>query len=135
MANRRVLVDSSVFIEHLRARDKTKTHLYELENKAEVETCSIVAAEIFYGARRIEAEERAWALLRPFPIHAFTLEMASRGSAIVRELMKTNRIQELRDIMIAATALDLGLPVATLNRSHFEKIPELKLKTLRRRQA
>lgn len=130
MAGRRVLADTSLFIEHLRARDKTKTHLYRLASKAEVETCSIVAAEIFYGARRPEAEEQAWSVLRPFPIHPFTVEMAARGSAIVRELQKNNRLQDVRDVMIAATALELELPIATLNRTHFSQIPGLKLKAL-----
>ncbi|MCE5228526.1 type II toxin-antitoxin system VapC family toxin [bacterium] len=132
MASRRVLVDTSLFIEHLRARDKMATHLFRLSNESTIETCAIVAAEIFYGARQPEAEEQAKSVLFPFQIHAFTIEMALRASAIVQSLKKINKVQDLRDVMVAATALELGIDMVTLNRKHFEKIPGLRIKDLPR---
>ncbi len=59
MEGRRVLADTTLFIEHLRAKDKTSTHLYNLTSRFQVETCAIVAAEIYYGARKAEAENQA----------------------------------------------------------------------------
>ncbi|MFH0794467.1 MAG: hypothetical protein V2A74_10590, partial [bacterium] len=59
VAGQRVLADTSVFIEHLRSRDKTSTLLYFLTGEYDVETCAIVAAKIFYGARNPGAEEAA----------------------------------------------------------------------------
>lgn len=125
MARRRVLADTTLFIEHLRAPDKTTTHLYFLTGKTQVETCAIVAAEIFYGARKPDAEEAAWSVLRPFSIHPFTVEMAARQCSILPDLRAQNRVPDLRDLMIAVTALELNLPLATLNPSHFEFIPGL----------
>lgn len=127
MEGRRVLADTSLFIEHLRSRDKTNTHLYRLSIYADVETSALVVAEIFYGARRLELEEQAVATLRPIPIHPFEVEMSVRMGALVRDLLKINCMVDIRDLMIASTALELGLPVATLNHSHFSRIPGLAL--------
>jgi predicted nucleic acid-binding protein len=130
VARRRVLVDTSLFIEHLRARDKASTHLHRIASEIRVETCAIVAAELYYGATKLDLEEQVEAALRLVPICPFTVEMAARMSSIVRELRRKNRIQDLRDVMIAATALELGLPVATLNRAHFGSIAGLKLQAM-----
>lgn len=130
MDGQKVLADTSLFIEHLRARSKGSTHLYRLVQSAEVETCAIVAAEVFYGARNPEAETQARAVLRPFLVHPFTVEMASRQCTILPELRKQNRIPDLRDLMISVTALELELPIATLNPAHFEPIPGLELAQL-----
>lgn len=123
----RVLADTSLFIEHLRSRDKSSTRLYRETSRRQVETSAIVAAEIYYGARTSDAELQARSALAPFIIHAFTPEMAARQGEIVRELVRQNRLQDMRDVMIAACALELGLPVAKLNRSHFESVPGLAL--------
>ncbi len=95
-----------------------------------METCAIVAAEIFYGARTLEAERLARSILMPFPIHPFTVEMAARQSLVVRTLADKNQMQDLRDVMIAVSALELQLPVATLNEAHFRSIPGLVLEEL-----
>ena len=127
MARRRVLADTTLFIEHLRAQDKEDTRLYKLAEKNQVETCAVVAAEVFYGTRSPDKERQAWSVLRPFPIHPFTIQMAAKQSAVLPDLVQRNKVPDIRDMMIAATAIVLGLPVATLNRSHFEEIPGLEL--------
>ena len=122
MAAERVLADTSLFIEHLRSRDKTQSTLYRALLASEVETCAIVAAEVLVGARTPESEANARSLLRPFVIHAFTAAMAERLPQMVQELRARGQTRDLRDLMIAATAAVLGLPIATLNRAHFEDL-------------
>jgi len=53
--------------------------------------------------------------------------MAARQPALVRKLTRANRLPDIRDLMIAVTALELGLPIATFNRQHFQTIPEIVL--------
>ena len=127
MASGRVLVDTSLFIEHLRSREKSATTLYRLQETAEPETGAIVAAELFYGARRQGSEEQVAAVLEPFFIHDFTSAMAARLPGIVQAMLRDNRTADLRDLMIAATALETGLPVATLNKKHFECISGIEI--------
>lgn len=122
MADNRILADTSVFIEYLRSKQKESTQLLKMAATKNVETSAIVAAELYYGARTPSAEKRIREVLEDFTVHAFTNEMAARQCEIVRDLLQKNKMQDIRDIMIATTALELGLPLATLNPAHFEPI-------------
>jgi tRNA(fMet)-specific endonuclease VapC len=44
---------------------------------------------------------------------------------ITKHLKATNKLIEIPDIFIGATALSNNMQIATLNRKHFERIPEL----------
>jgi predicted nucleic acid-binding protein len=98
-----------------------------LTQRLRIETRAIVAAEIFYGARTAQAEQQSWSVLNPFVIHPFTVEMPARQCAIMQEFSAGSRIPDIRDIMIAATALELSLPIATVNRRHFEHLAAVEL--------
>ena len=83
MDRRGVLVDSSLFIEHLRARNKHSTRLHRLAQDAVVETCAIVAAELYYGAREPEMEKQVASALHSIPIHPYTIGLMSAFPSIV----------------------------------------------------
>jgi len=53
--------------------------------------------------------------------------MAAHLTALLSDLVKINRIPDIRDMMIAATALQMNIPLATLNHTHFESMPGLTL--------
>jgi predicted nucleic acid-binding protein len=127
VARGRVLADTSLFIEHLRAKDKTAAQLYLLTNRFDVGTSAVVAAEIFNGARTVGAEQQARSVLRPFVVHPFTLEMAARQCSVLPDLLERGHTLDIRDMMIAMSALELDLPLATLNQSHFRWVPGLSL--------
>jgi predicted nucleic acid-binding protein len=46
---------------------------------------------------------------------------------IHRQLKRENKLIDLGDILIAATAITHDLPLATFNRKHFERIRDLRL--------
>ncbi|MCC6577398.1 MAG: type II toxin-antitoxin system VapC family toxin [Flavobacteriales bacterium] len=51
-----------------------------------------------------------------------------RLAASLQANLRRRRIHvALPDLLIAATAMEAGLPVATLNKKHFEAIPGIKL--------
>jgi predicted nucleic acid-binding protein len=50
-----------------------------------------------------------------------------RAATIQAELKRQRKQVTLPDLFIAATALEADLPVATLNRKHFESIPDLRI--------
>jgi len=104
-----------------------RTFLYRLAAQGEVETSAIVATEVFYGARKPESERQALSLLGVFPVHPFTVSIAARQCAVLPELVRSNRVPDLRDLLIAVTALELEIPIATLNRAHYEDIPGLEI--------
>jgi predicted nucleic acid-binding protein len=65
----------------------------------------------FYGIVRLPFDER----------------VAETAGGIFRTLRKKNIRLESCDVFIAATAIAHGLPVATLNRKHFEQIEGVEL--------
>jgi tRNA(fMet)-specific endonuclease VapC len=42
-------------------------------------------------------------------------------------MLKNNKIIDIADILIGATALSHNIPIATLNNNHFERIKNLEL--------
>jgi predicted nucleic acid-binding protein len=57
----------------------------------------------------------------------FNLPCAEKASEIYRELKIRNKMIEFRDILIGATALMHGIPIATLNIKHFERIAGIQI--------
>ena len=120
-----VAVDTCVLIEFLRAKDKSKTMYAKLaRNAVSLFISTIVLFEVRAGLNTSN-QECLLGLLRktvclPFDIR--TAEIAADLSKTLRQ----NRIQvESSDLFIAATAIAHDLPLATLNRKHFEHIEGL----------
>ena len=61
---------------------------------------------------------------RIIPLGESEVELAS---FIIKKLKSQNKLLELPDILIGATALTNNLELATLNKVHFERIENLKL--------
>lgn len=56
-----------------------------------------------------------------------TSQIAEQAGTIHQALRRNNRLLEIRDILIGATAIVHDLPVATLNDKHFRRISGLRL--------
>ena len=57
----------------------------------------------------------------------FNDAVAETAARFFCELKIQNKLIEFRDIFIAATAYEHDLPIATLNRKHFENIVQITL--------
>ncbi|MBX6422010.1 type II toxin-antitoxin system VapC family toxin [Thermosulfurimonas sp. F29] len=57
----------------------------------------------------------------------FTQEIAKRSAEIYKRLKANNQLIEFRDIFIGATALEMELPLITLNEVHFNRIKGIKI--------
>jgi predicted nucleic acid-binding protein len=55
------------------------------------------------------------------------LESHDNAIEIYQELLSKNKIIDLADILIGATAITHEIPLATLNVKHFERIEQLKI--------
>jgi hypothetical protein len=108
------LVDTDVFVDHLRGARPLKTGPHQLSYSV------ITRCELFAGR---SAEEAALALLlAPFmelPVDRSVAERAGR-------LRRTNGIRT-PDALIAGTALEHGLGLMTRNTSDFAGVPDLKI--------
>lgn len=115
MAN--VLVDTDVFIDHLRGAHELHAGTHRL-------TYSVVTrAELFAGTTATGAVSQLLAPFREFPVDRAVAERAGR-------IRRDARLR-LPDALIAATALEHGLHLATRNETDFKPVPGLRLRALR----
>ena len=122
-----VMLDTSVLIEHFRAKNKKNTLYTEIIGEYEIRSLSVIAKmEVLYGVRS-ELVEYWAAVFATMMVIPFTDNTVAKAHEIVLELQRKNLLLEIGDVMIAATAIVEGVPLATLNRKHFERIEGLIL--------
>ncbi len=122
-----MVIDTSIFIEHLRSRDKSLTTLYGLADEPELFISAVSLYELYMGATSKEKMQDVAGLMQGLTVLPFTDEVALRAGQIYHQLRASNKLIEFRDIFIAATCLTFNLPIATLNKKHFRRIDGLKI--------
>jgi tRNA(fMet)-specific endonuclease VapC len=131
-----VLIDTSIIIDYLRLEnnDKSKTPLVKVTQRFSQFSISIITYFESYAGKSIWEKSEA----------KLTLEKLLAGMKVVGlDTATAEKAGELRarynmstmDALIAATALQHGLPLATLNLKHFEAVPELQLLSDRKEAA
>ena len=106
---------------------KDKTRLYNLPDNITYSLSAVTLFELFMGATSTEKENDIFLLTDGLNILSFNDAVALRSGQIYQELRKRNQLIDFRDIFIAATCLVNDLPLATLNRKHFERVEGLIL--------
>lgn len=111
-----VLVDTDIFVDHLRGAVEL------IPGKHRLNYSVVTRAELFAGS---SATANVVELLAPFREHEVNRAVAERAGRIKRET-------GIRppDALIAATALEHKLSVATRNRRDFDKVRGLRLRQL-----
>ena len=71
------------------------------------------------------------ALLGAYAQFPLTDRVACRGSWLRRRLRARGQMMGDFDVLIAATALDAGIPLVTGNVAHFQRVPGLVLESYR----
>jgi len=114
-------------IEHFRIKNKDNSLLSRLLPKFE-ELCisPLVLYEILIGHTESPIFDSN-AVLSKLTLLPFGEADVIRAAAIHRTLKKANKLIDHFDVFIAATAIVHALPLATLNRKHFERIEGLML--------
>ncbi|MBK6847335.1 MAG: type II toxin-antitoxin system VapC family toxin [Proteobacteria bacterium] len=122
----KVLVDTSVLLDHLRGR----AHAAELLMRsvragAALWSATVVRTEILAGMR--EGEERATnALLGALRWQALTIEIADHAGRLARRYLRSHPRVDTVDYVVAATALTLGASLLTQNVKHFPMFDGLR---------
>ena len=122
-----MVIDTGIFIEHLRAKDKSATTLFGLADETGLFISAISLYELYMGATSKEKMRDIVGLTQGLTVLPFTDEVALRAGQIYHQLRTSNQLIEFRDIFIAATCLTFNLPIATLNKKHFRRIDDLKI--------
>jgi len=130
MEHRKVLIDTSVIIDHLRKRDKPKSMLFTIADRFNLFVSSITVFELYAGATDERKKKDIENIISTAEVIPFSTDIAKEAGELYISLKKENRILEIRDIFIAATAATFNLPIVTLNRDHFERIKKIELLSL-----
>ena len=75
--------------------------------------------------RRVKRQQFLDDLLAEIPVHPVTVPIALRAGQLDGRMQATGKRAALADLLIGATALELGYSVLTSNRRHFDQIPGL----------
>ncbi len=127
MENQVILLDTTILIDFFRKKNKRSSIFYSLSAKySEFAVSTITRFEIFAGQN--DNQNEFWInFYKRIKILDFDDKCAVYAGEIVKTLKQENKMIEISDIFIAATALANGLPISTLNIKHFNRIKKLKI--------
>lgn len=130
MAGQIILLDTSIAIDYFRKKDKSKTLFVQLANYyTQFFISAITEYEIRSGIK--PEQETFWEeVLGQLEVISFDSQIVATATEINRLLKRKSKQIAIPDLFIAATAVKNKMPLATLNRKHFERIESLKLAEL-----
>ncbi len=126
MERERILIDTSILIDHLRRPVKDRTLFYRVSQHRECVVSTITEFEFRVGSSAANRDFVS-SLLELTPVLPFDSACVRMAVAIYRNLKAANLLIALPDLFIAATAVAHDLPFPTLNLSHFERVDGLAL--------
>ena len=123
----KLVFDTSILIDALRLHKNARDVLARVEQTDhELFLPSIVGFKLFSGesSRKEDQVRKIKELLTFFDIVELNWDIAKVAGEIFREV---NKNMQVPDYIVAATTLNIGASLVTLNRKHFEIIPGLAL--------
>lgn len=127
----RYLLDANTCIRHLNQRSESITARMKAVSETDIVMCSVVKAEMFYGAHRSQKPTANLRIQRQFFARFVSLTFddtaAEQYGRIRAELAAKGTPIGPNDLMIAAIALAHDLTLVTHNTGEFSRVDGLKL--------
>ncbi len=122
----KTIVDTSALIAFLRLEvpGETVAHLLEA---GEAVVPSICVFELLTGVKDAVHLHQRRRLVALSTVAALDERVAGTAAELLTALRGAGRTIDNEDLLVAATALHLRLPVLTVNRRHFDGVPGLAL--------
>jgi predicted nucleic acid-binding protein len=121
-----IVLDTTVLIDTLRNRNNRRAFLNRLVASGQELLASTVSMAEVYGGLRLGEEQATQAFLSVLDWIPVTPAIAERAGNMKAALRRQGHTRSITDMIIAATALEAGIPVATDNRKDFQ-LPGLML--------
>ena len=122
----KVVIDTSILIDYLRGGTKWEAFIENVDKEAELFLPTVVIFELFSGSstKNQQKKQDVVDLLKQFHKIDLDEQIAKRAGELFRDLKKNLQVP---DYIVAASALETGAAVLTLNTKHFQQIPHLSL--------
>ena len=122
-----ILLDTSILIDFYRKKHKSKSKFYSLTETYNLFAVSVITEyEILVGTN--ETTQIFWNnFFEQVMVLPFDRQTSKWAANIVSQLKQENKLIEVPDIFISATAIANNLKIATLNKKHFERIDGLHI--------
>ncbi len=129
MADKKLMIDTSILIDYFRKKDKSKSRLVShFREYDKIFISTITEFEIFNGAS--EAHKEFWeTLLASLIVLDFNRVAARQSAKTIVQLKSKRKTIDKPDLFITATAIAYGLRLDTLNTKHSIDIENLNLLT------
>jgi toxin FitB len=121
------LVDANVLSEPTKSRPDSKVVKWLCDHEAEICVNPIIVGEMKYGILKLANGKKRRTLLKWFeagivrlPLLKMDLETSNCWAALLADLQNQGRAMPVKDSLIAASALQYGLTVATRNVKDFD---------------
>jgi predicted nucleic acid-binding protein len=127
MADKKILIDTSVLIDYYRKTDKVNSVWMSLvRQEYDFAVSAISKYEIYSGATQNQLNfwSEVFHAIQVIPFDDFTADTAVN---INSDLKRKRKQIDIADLFIAATAISNNLSIATLNRKHFNRIETLNI--------
>jgi tRNA(fMet)-specific endonuclease VapC len=114
--------------------------LYKVQPGAQLVLSAISVSELLHGYHRAQPEKRRRqrenfiaSLLAELDVLPFDLRVARVHARLWAELVRRGQMIGPYDLIIAATAVAYGVPLATLNFKEFQRVDGLEVRALHTR--
>jgi predicted nucleic acid-binding protein len=125
MADKIILVDTSILIDLFRKTDKENSVLVSLVRQGYTYCISAVTEYEIYTGTTLGQIDFWDNFLQKTSVLPFDKTVAKVTVKINKELKRRRKLIDTADLFIAATAIENNLPFATLNKKHFDRIDKL----------
>ena len=124
--SKKLLLDTSIIIDFLRIKDKSKSLFYKLASEGANFSASMLTHTELYAGKSVWesniARQELELVFGGIELVGLT-EKISVNAGKIRALYNLDLI----DSIIASTAIEINMPLVSLNTRHFSKVGNLKL--------
>lgn len=125
MDQAQLCLDTNVLIDYLKGREPGSSAAEKAVKEYDCYVSAVTVYELLFGVARAKKEIGEQALLGVMSVLPFDHSTAKIASNLHADLISKNKDIGIKDVFIAATCLEKGIPILTANKRHFDRVPGL----------